>query len=115
MDKVAIDFDFRDWKIPQKPRTRDRMKLQVKLSKIESQSFKNFMDTVKPVEVSEDDFMKAIFRVGMEEMESQLVKAAQEYVDEHKEELQNNNNAELLKGVDLSVLEKTSETVEVIE
>ena len=84
------------------------MKLQVKLSKIEAQSFKNFMDTIKPIEVSEDDFMKAIFHVGMEEMESQLVAAAQEYVEEHREELQ-------ASGVDLSVLEKTTETVEVIE
>tara|TARA_R110002051_G_scaffold207372_2_gene272809 strand:+ start:3406 stop:3732 length:327 start_codon:yes stop_codon:yes gene_type:complete len=108
MDKEAIDFNFDGWKITAKERTRDRMKLQVKLSKIEAQSFKNFMDTVKPIEVSEDDFMKAIFRTGMQEMEKQLVEAAQEYIEENREELQ-------ASGIDLSALEKGSDTVEVIE
>jgi Zn-dependent M16 (insulinase) family peptidase len=108
MDTSAIDFNFNDWSITPKERTRDRMKLQVKLSKIEAQAFKNFMDTVKPTEVSEDDFMKAIFRVGMEEMERKLVEAAQEYVEEHREEL-------AASGVDLSELEAASDAVEVIE
>ena len=62
MDSSAIDFNFDDWRITPQERTRDRMKLQVKLSKIEAQAFKNFMETVKPGEVSENDFMKAIFR-----------------------------------------------------
>ena len=85
MDKQILDFNFDGWKIKPQERTRARMKLQVKLSKIEAQSFKNFMDTIKPVEVSEDDFLKAIFRVGMQEMETQLVEAAKEYVEEHRE------------------------------
>jgi hypothetical protein len=108
MDSSAIDFNFNDWSIQTQDRTRDRMKLQVKLSKIEAQAFKNFMDTVKPSEVSDNDFMKAIFRVGMEEMERKLVEAAQEYVEEHREELE-------ASGIDLGELERGSDTLEVIE
>ena len=108
MDSSAIDFNFDDWRITPQERTRDRMKLQVKLSKIEAQAFKNFMETVKPGEVSENDFMKAIFRVGMEEMGRKLVEAAQEYVEEHREEL-------AASGIDLSELEKEVDGVEVIE
>lgn len=108
MAHSTIDFNYDDWTIITKERTRDRMKLQVKLSKIEAQSFKNFMEAVKPLEVSEDDFMKALFRVGMEEMERKLVEAAEKYVEDNKEDL-------TASGVDLSALQVGTSSVEVIE
>jgi len=72
-------LDFDSWKIKPITRTRDRMKLQIKLSKEEAQAFKNFMELVKPPEIPEDDFLKGIFKIGVETMEIKLMEAVQEH------------------------------------
>ena len=47
----SITLNFEDWDIKLSDRTRDRMKLQIKLSKDEALAFKNFMTMVKPPEI----------------------------------------------------------------
>ena len=58
------------------------MKLQIKLSKEEAQAFKNFMEMVKPPEIPEDDFLKGIFKIGVETMEMKLMEAVKKHADE---------------------------------
>ena len=70
-EKLVLNFD--SWNIKQIDRTRDRMKLQIKLSKEEATAFKNFMEMVKPPEIGEDDFLKGIFKIGVETMEAILI------------------------------------------
>ena len=67
------------------------MKLTVKLSKEEGLAFKNFTEMVKPPEISDDDFLKGIFKIGIETMESKLMDAVQKHADE------NNINLEELR------------------
>lgn len=57
------------------------MKLQIKLGKEEGQAFKNFMEMVKPPEISEDDFLKGVFKIGVETMEMKLMEAVQEHAE----------------------------------
>tara|TARA_R100001086_G_scaffold141413_1_gene74242 strand:+ start:515 stop:844 length:330 start_codon:yes stop_codon:yes gene_type:complete len=80
-DKIVINFD--SWKIKQIDRTRDRMKLQIKLSKDEALAFRNFMGMVKPPEIAEDDFLKGIFKIGVETMEMKLMEAVQQHAEEN--------------------------------
>lgn len=59
------------------------MKLTVKLSKEEGLAFKNFTEMVKPPEISDDDFLKGIFKIGIETMEAKLMDAVQKHAAEN--------------------------------
>ena len=59
------------------------MKLYVKLSKEEGLAFKNFSEMVKPPEISDDDFLKGIFKIGIETMEARLMEAVQKHADDN--------------------------------
>ena len=72
------------------------MKLQIKLSKDEAQAFKNFMGMVKPPEIDELDFVKGIFKIGVETMEMKLMEAVQQHAEE--------------EGIDLDNLHEDAET-----
>ena len=80
-DKIELKFD--SWKIKKIERSRDRMKLQIKFSKEEALALKNFLEMVKPPEISEDDFFKGIFKMGVETMETKLMEAVQEHIEEN--------------------------------
>ena len=83
----SIKLDIEKWRLRIDERSRNRMKIQIKLSKEEAVSFKNFASMVKPEEVSDDDFMRTIFITGCETMNQQLSRLVQEYAKENKEEL----------------------------
>jgi hypothetical protein len=83
MEKTTIDLNLKDWKIKTSERSRDRMKLNVKLSKEEGLAFKNFSEMVKPPEISDDDFLKGIFKIGIETMEARLMEAVQKHADDN--------------------------------
>ena len=61
------------------------MKLQIKLGKDEALAFKNFMEMVKPPEIAESDFLKGIFKIGVETMETKLMEANSLDVEESAE------------------------------
>jgi hypothetical protein len=82
-----IKLDINQWRVRIDERSRDRMKLQVKLSKDEATAFKNFADVCKPQEISLDDFVKSIFLTGVEAMNRQLAELVRKYAVENKEEL----------------------------
>jgi uncharacterized alpha/beta hydrolase family protein len=82
-----LKLNIEDWNIKIKERSKQRMKLQVKLSKDEAVAFKNFADTCKPVEVSDEDFVKVIFVTGFETLNRQLAEMVSSYAKENKEEL----------------------------
>lgn len=80
-DKLEIDFD--SWRIKLTERSRDRMKLQIKFSKEETIALKNFMEMVKPPELSQDDFFKGIFKIGVETMEVKLMDAVKQHAEDN--------------------------------
>ena len=82
----TIKLNVESWKIKQDERSRGRMKFQIKLNKNESASFKVFTETVKPSEVSQDDFVKSIFLTGIESMNQKIMSMMEEYAKENPEE-----------------------------
>jgi uncharacterized protein (DUF342 family) len=83
----SIKLDIQNWRLRIDERSRNRMKIQIKLSKDEAEAFKNFSQMVKPEEVSDDDFMKTVFVAGCEALNRQLQQLVQKYAVENQEEL----------------------------
>lgn len=83
-----IQIDLSSWSINLQERKRDRMKLQIKLNKIEAQAYKNFAEVVKPDEISDADFLKSVFKIGLEEMENRLMTAVEEHAEKNNIDLE---------------------------
>lgn len=86
MDEKII-LDFQSWNIKQIERSRNRMKILLKFNKEEAQAIKNFMEMVKPPEIPQDDFMKGIFKMGVETMETRLMEAVKKHAEDHDMDL----------------------------
>lgn len=67
--KVTVNFD--NAKIKVEERSRGRMKITIKLSREEAEGFKNF-SSMKPEEVSEEQFHKHIFFVGCKTLNEEI-------------------------------------------
>lgn len=80
-EKIVLNFE--DWDIKKTSRSRDRMKLQIKFNKEEALAIKNFMSMVKPPEIPEDDFLKGLFKLGVETMEVKLMDAVKQHAEEN--------------------------------
>ena len=93
----TIKLDVKSWKIKQEDRSRGRMKFQIKLNKQETESFKAFTDTVKPEEVSQDDFVKSLFLTGIESMNQKIMSMVEDYAKENPEDFK----AQLVEMQDL--------------
>jgi|TARA_R110002020_G_scaffold146881_6_gene321861 hypothetical protein len=91
-ENLVLNFD--EWNINLTDRTRNRMKLQIKLGKDEALAFKNFMEMVKPPEIAESDFLKGIFKIGVETMETKLMEAVQQHAEEEGIDLSNSLDVE---------------------
>jgi uncharacterized protein (DUF342 family) len=112
--KQSIKLDIQNWRLRIDQRSRNRMKIQIKLSKDEAQAFKNFSDMVKPEEVSDDDFMKTVFVAGCETLNRQLQELVQKYAVENQEELAA-SGITVVEGEDGQVQLMESEKVETTE
>lgn len=110
--QTSIKLDLSEWKIKLTERSRDRMKLQVKLSKDEAIAFKNFADICKPDEISDDDFLKSVFLTGIDSMNKQLAEMVQKYAKENVEELAA-SGITVLEGSDGEI--KLASTVDLVE
>ena len=86
-EQTNIKLDVDKWRIRIDQRSKDRMKLQIKLSKDEAQAFKNFSDVCKPNEITDDEFIKTVFITGIESLNKQLAEMVQKYAAENKHEL----------------------------
>ena len=86
-EQTNIKLDVSKWNIRIDHRKRNRMKLQIKLSKDEAQAFKNFSDVCKPGEITDDEFIKTVFITGIEALNQQLSEMVQKYAKENQEEL----------------------------
>ena len=88
MDPVKVNFNPGSWKIKTYERSRDRMKITIKLSGEEAEAWKNFALTIKPDQMLMDDFIKAMFLTGISSTNEKLAKAVADYSIAHKEELE---------------------------
>mgnify|MGYP005821753535 FL=1 len=83
----SIRFNIDEWQVAAQERKRNRMKVIIKLNKQETEAFRSFTETVKPAELSDDQFLKSIFMYGIDAINTELAEAVKQYAEEHKDEL----------------------------
>ena len=85
-DKISYTPHMEEWKVTLKERTRNRMKIQVKLSSQEAEAVRNFLDAAKPPDVSNDTFFKALFMKGWEAYHKEIEEKYVEHIEKNKED-----------------------------
>ena len=83
----SIKLDIQNWRFRIDERSRNRMKINIKLSKDEAEAYKNFATSIKPDGLSDQDFMKTIFFKGCETLHAELQGLMQRFAVENQEEL----------------------------
>ena len=116
MSDNKIKFDFKNWKVKIVERSRNRMKFQLKLGTEEAEAFKTFANSVKPTEISMEDFVRSIFFRGVQSLEKKITEDLVKHMEENKAEFEASgftfDEEGNLTGVDGA---SASGTVEVVE
>lgn len=76
------------WGVKIKERTKNRMKIQLKLNQEESEAFTNFANNAKPEHISLDDFIRSIFFAGVRVVEEQLTANLVAHMEANREEFE---------------------------
>ena len=95
----GININLTNAKCKVDQRSRNRMKITIKLSADQAESVNNFMGVVKPAEVPQEDFFKTVFYTGLQAMNDQLVEMTKAYAAENAEELAQ-EGIEVIEGED---------------
>ena len=82
------------------------MKFQIKLNKEETDGFTEFTKQLKPEQMSDLDWYRAIFYKGLEKIQEDIMEGMKKYMDEHQDDI-DTSAVEMMKD--------TSATPEVIE
>jgi len=85
--KTALNFNIENWKIRFSFKKGEKMRLIINLDKQESEAFANFKKAIKQKDISDDQFIRVIFRQGLESMNLEIQNLAKKYALENKEEL----------------------------
>lgn len=84
-EPITLRID--DWKFKFTDRSRNRMRIQIKMGIEETQAFNNFMKELRPEHVSVDDFVRTLFYKGVEKFQEELFEKMQKYMKDHKDEI----------------------------
>ena len=101
-DKVTLSFDNATVKI--KEQNRGRMKIVIKLDKPESEGYINFKNSVLPSGASEDEFIKTVFFMGLEQFHKNAMTMLNKYVEENADKLKE-------EGVDVDQIQSISKEI----
>ena len=77
-----------EWNIRVEYRNRNRMKINFKLSREETTAFTNFKNQTKPDQISEENFIKSIFFLGLSTLETNLSAKISEELAKQDEDVQ---------------------------
>jgi|GEM_PF-2484671 len=102
MEQQELVLNIAEWKIKKEQRRRNRMKFTIKMGKDETEAFKNFMEHLRPDNVTEDDFLRTIFYKGVEKFQEDLMVNMKQYLEKNKEGIDASALNEL--GMDASSL-----------
>jgi len=86
MEDIKLNVDT--WTFTAVERSRGRMKLQIKLSKEQTEAFKNFSETLKPAEATDAEWLQMIFFTGCERINERVYEMAQDYAEHQAEQLE---------------------------
>ena len=86
-DKERFKISFNDsrvkFEVKDKGHKKGRMKITIKLSQTEGDSFFNFLNMIKPDSVPQDTFIKSIFLKGVQKLQEELSEAINDYAEEN--------------------------------
>jgi len=97
------------------------MKLQIKMGAEETEAFNNFMKELRPDHVSVDDFVRTLFYKGVEKFQEELFEQMQQYMEEHKDEIDASalqdmgHAASSMEGAKIQTQEQAAQNIEIIE
>lgn len=74
------------WRTKVENRTKNRMKITFKLNQEQTAAFERFKQETMPEGVTEDDFVRSIFFMGLATLEQRLVDAVKETVEKQRME-----------------------------
>lgn len=77
-----------NWKVKITLRSKNRMKLNLKLSQDETEAFNTFSDSVKPDGLALDEFVRSIFFAGIRTLEEQLTNNLVKHIEENRAEFE---------------------------
>ncbi len=86
-----IVFNKVNWKIKQESRSKDRMKLVIKLSKEEAEAVDAFKKVVIPEgknSLKDEDFLKMVFFMGVEALNERLNQSFISHMENNREEFE---------------------------
>jgi|ETNvirnome_2_130_1030620.scaffolds.fasta_scaffold02257_4 hypothetical protein len=83
----ALTLCIDEWNVKLTDRSRNRMKIQIKMGAEETQAFNNFMTELRPDHVTVDDFVRTLFYKGVEKFQEELFQKMQNYMEEHKDDI----------------------------
>ena len=81
------NFKPDNWSVKLEYRKRDRMKIGFKLGKEEAEAFVNFKNQTKPDSISEDNFLKSIFFLGLSTLEANISRKIQDEIATQEEDV----------------------------
>ena len=113
MSNVKLEID--KWNIKIVDRSRNRMKLQIKLGAQEAEAFRNFSEQVKPDHASLDDFVKALFFAGIQSFEKNLQDQIVQHMEENRESFEASGFSFDGDGKLVGLSEDVSGSVETVE
>lgn len=86
-EESKLNINISNWKIRQSFKKGEKMRLIINLDKQESEAFVNFKKAIKPEGINDDQFIKVIFRHGLEKMNLDIQNLARKYALDNKEDL----------------------------
>jgi hypothetical protein len=81
---IVNTVDPREWKVRVDHRDRNRMKINFKLNQQQTEAYEHFRKETMPEGISEEDYVRSIFFLGLDAMERRLVAAVEEAMREQQ-------------------------------
>jgi len=78
-----INLNFNLWKITVEERSKQRMKLHIKLDQEQAVAFRNFCGVFKPGNVSDEQFVKSLFMLGCTAMNQHVTKLVEDHLKDN--------------------------------
>lgn len=86
--KVNVKLVPSKWKLKFYERSKNRMKITIKLSSEDAQAWQNFSHIMRDEKLSEDEFVKAVFLTGIETLNNRLAERIKDMMIENEEGLE---------------------------
>lgn len=89
-----------DWSTKVDHRDRNRMKITFKLNNNETEAFTNFQNQTKPDNISESDFIKSVFFLGLSTLETNLTKRIEEELAANDPEVEIPDESDVVESLE---------------